>query len=543
MADLVKDCRNYRRLIKERQSAQLHNPVPDILGTLPEQNVCLRLVESYLRTFEPLYRIVHIPSFWKSYDQFWVQPQAAPTVFVMKLVLILAIGTTFHATQSEYEYMRRLARTWIYSAQWWLTGTSEKSTFTLDGLQVFCLLVLSREARSMGVSPSFSAEALLRMAMSLGLHRDPDAFPSLSKFQSEIRRRLWATVIEFAVQSSLQSGMPLLISTHDFDTKLPSNINDADIDSGTTLRPEPKDICRCTDTSIQLLLHKSLALRMKVAHQVNSIDRSPCFGTALEFGRELQVTSRDVSVYFLSHSSPGSEQHDRINDFQRRLMDIHLHRLIVLLHRPFVVRAGKNPRFFYSRKISLESCMTIASYTESLKLPSEDIDDFSRLTMYGGGTFRGALNLEIITMLGIEVITQLEEMRTTTSSLASMANATRDPVIKALEHIRDQLEQITALGNPTIKRTAIISMMIGQIKAMESGQSVKLAAIESLQQSLKKCFALLHDSGLASTPQDTVESLTTKVHASSNSHNAFEFDDNMLVSARRMYGASKEKDD
>lgn len=68
----------------------------------------------------------------------------------MKLVLMLAIGTAFYPDRGEFERIRRLAQTWIYAAQWWLAGPSENSTLNLDGLQVFCLLLLARQTNSLG---------------------------------------------------------------------------------------------------------------------------------------------------------------------------------------------------------------------------------------------------------------------------------------------------------------------------------------------------------------------------------------------------------
>lgn len=130
--------------------------------------------------------------------------------FLMKLVLILAIGTTFYQDRAGFERIRRLAQTWIYAAQWWLTGPSEKSTNNLDGLQVVCLLLLARQTNSLGGQTWLSADYLLRMAMAMGLHCDFKIFPALSVFQAEMRRQLWATVVELIVLSSLNLTTPLL---------------------------------------------------------------------------------------------------------------------------------------------------------------------------------------------------------------------------------------------------------------------------------------------------------------------------------------------
>lgn len=52
----------------------------------------------------------------------------------------------------------------------------------------------------------------IKFAMSVGYHRDPSHFPKLGPLQSEMRRRLWATLVQADVLISSQMGMPRIIS-------------------------------------------------------------------------------------------------------------------------------------------------------------------------------------------------------------------------------------------------------------------------------------------------------------------------------------------
>lgn len=97
--------------------------------------------------------------------------------------------------------------------------------------------------------------------MQMGLHRDPKHLPGMSVLAVEVRRRLWVTIIEMAVQASLDSGMPALFSFNYFDTLPPSNINDDEIDETTQDFPQQEDSAILTQTSLQLLLLKSLRIR------------------------------------------------------------------------------------------------------------------------------------------------------------------------------------------------------------------------------------------------------------------------------------------
>ncbi|CAG8906179.1 unnamed protein product [Penicillium egyptiacum] len=520
-ASIFKDCRHLRQAIKAQESVRLNHPGPDLLSTLPTQAVCDVLVDAYLRTFELIYRVIHIPSFWEEYRQLWAQPQSTSTHFLMKLVLILALGTTFYPDRSNKAHLRRLAHTWIYATQWWLVGPSEKSTVNLDGLQVGCLLLLARQTNSLPGTSWLSAGSVLRMAMAMGLHRTPDLFPALSVYQSEMRDRLWATVLELTLLSSLDAAMPLPFSLQDIDRTSPSNLDDEQFDPETETLPTPQSSQHLTDSSIQVLLLKSLPVRVEAVRLVNNQHRQELsYETALRLGNELRSACRDIATLFYTsrNQSRNADRTPGMTNFHLRFLDTYLRRYILFLHRPFMIQARKDPRFYLSRKVCLESCIVVASYADHLNLPSDTLDDLSHLTIAGRGSFKGALSFDVITSLGLEIVTQLEEEASTrplgssppfvADSLDEMAKAHRAPLIRSLEHIQKQQLQIIALGNPSLKRYNFLAAILSQIRAMESGQPIQPAIYETVKESLKKCYFLLQASHAASSPQQSVESLT-----------------------------------
>lgn len=195
---------------------------------------------------------------------------------------------------------------------------------------------------------------------------------------------------------------------------------------------------------------------------------------------------------------------------------MYVRRYVLFLHRPFMLQARKDPRFYLSRKVCVESSMVIASHADSLNLPSGELDDLARLSIFGRGSFKGALSLDVLTVLGLEIITQLEEEAATrppsdwvaNDPLDEMAKANRAPLVSRLEHILEQLQQIIALGQPSLKRYNFVAAMLSQIRAMDSGGNVTQAVYETVKQSLKKSYSLLQASLAVSTPQSSVEALT-----------------------------------
>ena len=70
--------------------------------------------------------------------------------------------------------------------------------------------------------------ALVRIAMSLGYHRDGTHL-SLSPFETQIRRRIWWQIVFFDINLGIDSGLTHSSVPEHFDTKSPLNLNDADL--------------------------------------------------------------------------------------------------------------------------------------------------------------------------------------------------------------------------------------------------------------------------------------------------------------------------
>ncbi|KAL1850533.1 hypothetical protein Plec18170_006818 [Paecilomyces lecythidis] len=81
---------------------------------------------------------------------------------------------------------------------------------------------------------------LIRMAHYLGLQRDGSHFEHLTPFEIEMRRRVWWIVSALDARASEDQGTDLTITYGSFDTKVPLNINHADIDPESKEMPEER---------------------------------------------------------------------------------------------------------------------------------------------------------------------------------------------------------------------------------------------------------------------------------------------------------------
>ncbi|KAF2224698.1 fungal-specific transcription factor domain-containing protein [Elsinoe ampelina] len=91
---------------------------------------------------------------------------------------------------------------------------------------------------------------LVRMSQTVGIHRDGTHF-GLPPFEVEMRRRLWWQICILDVRASEDHGCDPTIVEQSFDTKMPLNINDADMHPG--MKDFPNEHRGCTDMSFCLI--------------------------------------------------------------------------------------------------------------------------------------------------------------------------------------------------------------------------------------------------------------------------------------------------
>lgn len=207
----------------------------------------------------------------------------------MQLKLVLAIGAAIY---DEKYTLRSSALQWIYEAETWVSEPKFKSRLDVQSLQTHILLLLAREIVGIGGdSIWFAVGALFREAIYLGLHRDPDRLPNQNTFTAEMRRRLWSTILEITLQSSLTSGGPPLLSLGDFDTEPPANFDD---DQLVAEHPVSKPDDEFTQVSVSIALQKTFPIRLAVAKFLNDLGSSGTYEETLRLDAELRASYKTL---------------------------------------------------------------------------------------------------------------------------------------------------------------------------------------------------------------------------------------------------------
>lgn len=139
-------------------------------------------------------------------------------------------------------------------------------------LQAFVLfLILVRRYDDTKFSSALTG-LVVKIAQSLGLHRDGTHFDNISHFDIEMRRRLWWAICVLDLRSAEDQGCELTVVERSFDTLFPLNVNDSDIDPEMTEFP-PERI-GSTDMTFCLIRYEICALSRRVHTAVSGL--SPC---------------------------------------------------------------------------------------------------------------------------------------------------------------------------------------------------------------------------------------------------------------------------
>ena len=251
--------------------------IESLVAQVPEKSYADRLLYHYLDTIETTYRVLHVPTFLKEYESYWQAPKDAKPEFAIQLLIAMSMTVCITPGGEEgfvgrSSAKRELATHWINICNYWLESQSKKHV-ALINYQLLLQIWMSKLLNCVKVKRFWTESGgLVRHFMAAGLHREPNLLcGKINTFDCEMRRRLWYTVLELDLQATIDRGMTPTIGSLDWDTLPPLNIDDESFDEDTEKMPEPKARGSFTRTSFLSWAAESLAVRIEVLQNINSI--------------------------------------------------------------------------------------------------------------------------------------------------------------------------------------------------------------------------------------------------------------------------------
>ncbi|KAL5340200.1 hypothetical protein BJX70DRAFT_396974 [Aspergillus crustosus] len=492
----LKRCKELARIIKAQRTPQW--PCPPTTD-LPPKGITDELVDRYLRTIETTFRILHIPSFKTDYDALWVSETTPSIAFTVQLKLVLAIGAL---TYDENFSMRPSAVRWVYEAHTWLSDPDFKSHLNIQCLQSRILLLIAREAINVGGDSSWiSAGALLRTALFIGLHRDPCHLPTRTTLAAEMRRRLWNTILELSLQSSIQSGNAPLISLSDFDCEPPGNFDDEQL---LTEDPVPKPDLEYTQSSTARVLRKTFPQRLAISKSLNDLGSYLAYADTIRLDADLRSSYRAICRILRDYTSrPGPSPSSSPSIFETRIVDIIHHIYFCCLHMPFFERSLHEAAYAFSRKIIIESSVkmwcaiyppsptmpTPARQDASVSVSASEQDGLSRWVTCGFGSYRTCVVIATA-FVAFELKAQLQDE----DSLGP--NPYRLDLFSLISDAKVQMWRMIEAGETNIKGFLLSCLVTAQIEGLMQGmEEGRMGAylVQAAEEAQDKCLAFMEE--------------------------------------------------
>jgi len=338
---------------------------------LPSRTVCDLLLKTYITGTETIYRTVHIPTFMRQYEQYWLG-EPVPDVFLPQLLCMLCIGYRFYGAGKGLIYDREGIHIPTASAlvRMWLDNIRGKQ-LDYSTLQTEVLSLCARRMFDPRDQESWRHIGLIvRMAMTMGMHRDPSEFgQKITPFWGEQRRKLWYTILEFDIQFSMQCNLPTCVRLGDYTCLPPRNLNDDELHPDMDELPETRPIEHHTDSRIQAFAAGTMALRFKVVDLINRSDSLTDFEQVLDVGTELEKTFEDIR-YALPRAQETDPREARRQWMTRVILDMHVRRAILALYRPFALGGPDAPQQIMTGY--LRSSMILLSYLDDMDRTAPD---------------------------------------------------------------------------------------------------------------------------------------------------------------------------
>ncbi|KAK7948610.1 uncharacterized protein PG986_009496 [Apiospora aurea] len=332
---------------KEDRDKRFLEPDASLEALLPPKTEVDLLVNKYLDHFEQLHRILHIPSFRREYNSFWDPTTPRYAAFTALVLAILSISNSLDEHAAKFVGVKsssyQTAERWIKACDVWLDKQSQKHR-KLIHYQIICLLHVARRINVIKKKRQWaSSAALVANGISVGLHRDPDSVSTkITPFYSEMRRRLWATMMEFDIQSSFEQGLPTMLSQLDIQARAPRNIEDDAFDEDSESLPASRPADRYTFASYQHISRQSLQLRLELSQVLS--------GPTPHWDWDQATKYRDLVLQEID-SLPPLDQLTKDADAVSQpilgytLLHLQLRQYLIPLHQPFLKLRQFNSKY------------------------------------------------------------------------------------------------------------------------------------------------------------------------------------------------------
>jgi len=249
---------------------------------LPSKLEAEVLFRQYMKSVSPLAHVLHIPSFKRMFDRFWMNIELGSPNQNSCVALILAVcmaaaasvsplhaKSQFGITKEDlFLRLQKATERALLRANWAKTSNIR----TLQALTIY-LIPLCRAQISRATSVVVGA--LVRLAQCIGIHRlSHSSANSSTPLQRHVRSLLWYQICFLDFKTAEAQGPHPSIRTDDFDIALPLNVDDDVFEFGSTKwQQHPTSTNGWSDVTLSLIRYEVNEIHRLIFRGRIEIDR------------------------------------------------------------------------------------------------------------------------------------------------------------------------------------------------------------------------------------------------------------------------------
>lgn len=337
--------------------------------------------------WESLTRVLHVPSFRIECNEIFkalgagidTLPPSVRGSLVPQLLATLALSARLAtATKCPDNDTISEGQIGIYTIliEKWMNDLNSKERLNIYSLQTQTLLLLVHQNNNASPSALWKESGdLVRSAMIMGLHLEPEEYPEFCLFQREQRRKLWRTIVELDIQFSLAASMPTALRVSDFQLRDLINADDTDLAEEMAEYPTDKGHQIWTDAIAQIALGQSLRERLDAVNRLGgNVNLDTDASSLLHIAAELERSSQTLPI-----PAPPDPAFGSINDrapgryFANIMLDVFIRRPSLAIYRTIALSAQRS-RYPEARKAAIRSSIALLSHLDALDPAVADLN-------------------------------------------------------------------------------------------------------------------------------------------------------------------------
>ncbi|PWY80761.1 fungal-specific transcription factor domain protein [Aspergillus sclerotioniger CBS 115572] len=344
----------------------VHDTKADLLAAIPVRPVVDRMVARYFNAQGVIPEILHRGRFLREYEKFWQEPAATSLPWIGLLFTLMCITTQYQQSIEDSADPETLMRVNLFREKTIhclvLSEYTRGGDYVLEALINYLTseMFLSNDGE---IGLWLVQGMLVQLALSLGYHRDPQNFTNITPFAGEMRRRVWAVIVQLDLRLSSEMALPRLLKLQHYDTTEPRNLLDTDFDEATVELPPSRPETEVTPVLYSLAKSRIDQMNGLVSDLVNDTGEHP-YPEILNLDRKLQEAEASLPPIFRWQPLSQSFMVPPQIVMHRVLLQLAIQRQIIWLHRKYLTLTYCHTQYKFSRSACVQAAIKILEFQQ-----------------------------------------------------------------------------------------------------------------------------------------------------------------------------------